>query len=642
MDWPAHTQACILCLLSLLSVTLTRNCTFPSYLDRGGSPWRHHLQFDGESYVFKNYIFNGSSLTVQNMKGLISGNHQLLESYPYKCESVSSDHKYIISTPGTKSDKEYSCIQFFPRDDNIVQYKKSQMTFPQKLDYLCEDESMEFESWVMMQFTDTADEEKTCPVDGGFIITSAYAKSGIKLDCFDNVALEKFENECSAGEGMLFRLTKKCADQFGINFLHSKFLDSDRYSCMGSWNVDKNAYLLIIEKAQREQKLFCLKYPTDYKSRSTFDMYIYEGPFCHVSGDMPRSHKFVRLTLSKNVLTSVCSDENPNCASVLTKDQCEAETHSDWCGSFCYGCDKGGSWNSVTFDSLYQGEWSQIETENKGIISFRGKSLSLPDHTTMNIYQEPYRTIVDGNTVVYTAVSLADNGCSPRMYHVKIRNISRSIIAMSMSRSKPTTTYQVRHPPSYVQGSDVETYTPESDYAEHKILVRHPVNNQILVDCNFTKTYASFQYSLKMGNVTCSEVKISLRDEQGIDTSLGNCNDASKEGDIKHFCIYSTWNKYSNVKYIVTRSEPSKGRVSYYLWYLPLGSDKETAMYWIDARSYLSSIKQSELGDLQDSVMARLNGSMIVISGEPGLVNFRWSHATCLLVALSHLLANVW
>ncbi len=172
---------------------------------------------------------------------------QSLFSYTIKCKSIASNETYVVQKDMQGYSAQFTCLQFVPRDINVVQWRMSSWQHYQG-DVTCEEDDLQLDEAPLVYYYLRSDywterrnkgrDYMPCPLEGGYIM-SWKDKTG-RFPCGDVLTTMKLENECSPGEGLIFN---GLGPPNGCALPHEKL--KEKYFCLGSWQEEDDTFLLL-------------------------------------------------------------------------------------------------------------------------------------------------------------------------------------------------------------------------------------------------------------------------------------------------------------------------------------------------------------------------------------------------------------
>ena len=199
-------------------------------------------------YVFQKFQYFHLIFRVEYMMG-----RQSLFSYTIKCKTIAGNDTYVVQKDMQGYSAQYTCLQFVPRDANVVQWRMSSWAHHQGEVSCNQDDLMLSEAPLVYYYlrSDYWREDRNrgkdyvpCPLEGGYIMKWQDSP------CNQVLSTLKLENECSPGEGLLFNGLGN-----GCDLPHRKL--KNKYFCLASWQEEGQTYMLLHNSVS---ETFILKY----------------------------------------------------------------------------------------------------------------------------------------------------------------------------------------------------------------------------------------------------------------------------------------------------------------------------------------------------------------------------------------------
>ena len=177
---------------------------------------------------------------------------QSLFSYTIKCKTIAGNDTYVVQKDMQGYSAQYTCLQFVPRDTNVVQWRMSSWQHYQG-DVSCNQDDLVLSEAPLVYYYLRSDywrEDRNrgkdyvpCPLEGGYIMK--WQDSSGKYPCNQVLSTLKLENECSPGEGLLFNGLGN-----GCELPHRKL--RKKYFCLSSWQEEGQTYMLLHNSVSKQ------------------------------------------------------------------------------------------------------------------------------------------------------------------------------------------------------------------------------------------------------------------------------------------------------------------------------------------------------------------------------------------------------
>ena len=166
-------------------------------------------------------------------------------SYTIKCKIIAGNDTYVVQKNMEGYNAQYACLQFVPRDTNVIQWRMSSWQHHQS-EVTCNQDDLVLNEAPLVYYYLRSDYWKEprnkgkdytpCPLEGGYIMK--WLDSSGKFPCDQVLSTLKLENECSPGEGLLFNGLGN-----GCELPHNKL--KKKYFCLASWQEEGYTYMLL-------------------------------------------------------------------------------------------------------------------------------------------------------------------------------------------------------------------------------------------------------------------------------------------------------------------------------------------------------------------------------------------------------------
>ena len=184
---------------------------------------------------------------------------------------------------------------------------------------LCDDESMSWNHWLLIDRSRFFTAYQPCPLDGGFNfrLFDATRRVGI-CDAYDGET--RLEAECAAADGLVFRFRRRdCVPP------EMDAAVTQRIHCVGSWSspYDGQTYAVLRHDSlelrhDSLERAWCLRYPTYYSAGDGFLAYFFLDLRCDTSTSVPAAtNRYLRLVMTQDSThdeRSLCVDDYEACS----------------------------------------------------------------------------------------------------------------------------------------------------------------------------------------------------------------------------------------------------------------------------------------------------------------------------------------
>jgi len=177
---------------------------------------------------------------------------------------------------------------------------------------LCEDESMSWNHWLLIDRSRFFTAYQPCPLDGGFNLRmfDGVRRVGI-CDSYDGET--RLEADCTSGDGLIFR--------FRLQSCIPPELDAavtQRIYCVAAWSSPDDGQTYAVLRHDTLERAWCLRYPTRHSADEGFIAYLFLDLRCYSGTSMPTAtNRYLRLVItrdSRHDQPALCVDDYEACA----------------------------------------------------------------------------------------------------------------------------------------------------------------------------------------------------------------------------------------------------------------------------------------------------------------------------------------
>jgi len=176
---------------------------------------------------------------------------------------------------------------------------------------LCEDESMSWNQWLLIDRSRFFAAQRSCPLSGGFNIRlyDALLEHGV---CDTYVGETRLEAECAPADGLVFRFRRgRCVpSELGAAV-------TQRTYCVAAWSTTDDGQTYAVLRHDSLQRAWCLRFPTARSASDGFVAYLFLDLRCDAGTPMPRAtNRYLWMTMTRDEHDghSLCFDDYEACS----------------------------------------------------------------------------------------------------------------------------------------------------------------------------------------------------------------------------------------------------------------------------------------------------------------------------------------
>ena len=203
---------------------------------------------------------------------------------------------------------------------------------------LCEDESMSWNHWLLIDRSRFFSAYQPCPLDGGFNFRmfDALQRVGI-CDSYDGET--RLEAECTAGDGLVFRFRReRCVPPE---------LDSavtQRVYCVAAWSSPDDGQTYAVLRHDSLERAWCLRYATRHSAGVGFIAYLFLDLRCVGGTSMPTAtDRYLKMVMKRDTRhdgLDLCIDDYEACS--FWASPCPNRVRPNYKLNFCHIPPPGG------------------------------------------------------------------------------------------------------------------------------------------------------------------------------------------------------------------------------------------------------------------------------------------------------------
>ncbi len=394
---------------------MTDTCTFSHFLQTPGAweRWMYNLSEAGALSP------NTRVHYIHVHKGLMSA--RIDGSIPYlrECIRNMANQTFLVGYKMEGQNLTYSCMHFVKRSRAVITIWKSKESVRED-PKLCFKLIKDDKPWVMY----AANYYENCPVIGGFNM-QLYDGVG-QRKCHTLYETPRMEMGCSDEKTSTIDFNfRSCKISRLIYEMNSQSWQT-RY-CTGTWTDGPYTFTILTRKDLASY--WCLRFPSNHGD--SFDAFLFSDVVCETNDIISESKQYVRLALTRQVVTSLCEDASLSCQTERYPWTCDHSIGEMFCRKNCSSCEKPIVTSKCNFTNL-TGEWETIGPQSVESIALGDSNITVtPLGVTHCIRQE----IITHTSVKSTnLVRFQTNGCFPRLYCLNMKSISPSLSVFKMLR----------------------------------------------------------------------------------------------------------------------------------------------------------------------------------------------------------------
>ena len=270
----------------------------------------------------------------------------------------------------------------------------------------------------------------TCPLNGGYTITSWQDETGTSKCLHPQAGNLRVEDECENGEGIVFSkgVTQDCK-----NPVFGEIYQNDALRCFSKWSDEEYDYAVAL--TNYPTSAYCIRVPR--KMSVQMEVYIFKDGICDYTSDIRYSKKFLKMELLQHTIPTTCDDVSPWCGSTTL----DTEDKKNLCAATAGACrNKPLFWEDLTTPTALQGNWYR-ETEALGTANMEigGQTIRFTHSGIWKFAGEVSCSLdtygLQEKGTFYLLISMADNGCRPRVAVLWVMPFSKSVLGMQLSHS---------------------------------------------------------------------------------------------------------------------------------------------------------------------------------------------------------------
>ena len=176
---------------------------------------------------------------------------------------------------------------------------------------LCDDESMTWNQWLLIDRSRFFAEHRPCPLSGGFNFRLFNALRHVGV-CDTYVGDTRLEAECARHDGLVFRFRRhRCVPtELGVAV-------TQRMYCVAAWSSTDDGQTYAVVRHDSLQRAWCLRFPTSYSVSAGFIAFLSFDLRCDAGATTSQAtNRYFWMTMTRDEHDghSLCFDDYEACS----------------------------------------------------------------------------------------------------------------------------------------------------------------------------------------------------------------------------------------------------------------------------------------------------------------------------------------